>query len=153
MGNINVVSAERYVVVAETDCGHRKIFQILFSKKDGSLFVTFPYLKGCSARVGTLVMPKGVGYHEQFHVGKDFPVSAHLVKYSHHPSGQAHFSLTGKVRTTIKKDSMRLLNWPAIFLRHEYKDFRILSGLRKAKCLRVKDWSYLFHLSIRMLNQ
>lgn len=133
MNNINVISAERYVVVAETDCGDRKLFQILFSKKDGSLFVTFPYLKGFSVRVGTVLMPAGIGYHEQFCVGKNFPVSAHLVKYSHHPSGQAHFSLTNKVRTAIRKDSVPLSKLVGHIFTVRVQGFSHFEKLEKSK--------------------
>jgi len=53
-------------------------------------------------------LPAGKGAFEKLTVGENFPVTSHLVKYSHHPSGQAHFSLTGKVRTSIKKQSVPL---------------------------------------------
>jgi hypothetical protein len=35
-------------------------------------------------------------------------VTSHLVKYSHHPDGRAHFSQTGKIFTEIKKQSIAL---------------------------------------------
>ena len=35
-------------------------------------------------------------------------VASHLVKYSHHPDGRAHSSQHGKVRTEIKRQSVRL---------------------------------------------
>jgi hypothetical protein len=35
-------------------------------------------------------------------------VASHLVKYSHHPDGRAHFSQDGKVRTEIKRQSVPL---------------------------------------------
>ena len=37
-------------------------------------------------------------------------MSSHLVKYSHHPDGRAHFSQDGRVRTEIKKQSVPLDN-------------------------------------------
>jgi hypothetical protein len=35
-------------------------------------------------------------------------VTSHLVKYSHHPDGRAHFSQTGKIVTAIKRQSIAL---------------------------------------------
>jgi hypothetical protein len=35
-------------------------------------------------------------------------VTSHLVKYSHHPDGRAHFSQTGKIFTAIKRQSIAL---------------------------------------------
>ena len=105
---LNAYSAGRYVIAARVGNRKCKLFQIAFSKKDGSLFVTFPYLKGCIGRVGEITLPAGQNYFENFRITDEFPVTSHLVKYSHHPSGQAHFSLTGKVRTSILTESVPL---------------------------------------------
>jgi hypothetical protein len=35
-------------------------------------------------------------------------VTSHLVKYSHHPDGRAHFSQDGKILTAIKRQSIAL---------------------------------------------
>lgn len=108
MPSLNVFGAERYVVAALVNGSARKLFQIAFSKKDGSLFVTFPYLKGCGGRLGVVTIPKGSSYFDTFTVGQNFPATSHLPKYSHHPSGQAHFSLSGKVRTAAIKQAVPL---------------------------------------------
>lgn len=108
MPSINVFNSDRYIIVAEVNSESYKLFQIAFSNKDASLFVTFPYLKDCFGRAGLMKMPPGGSHFANFLVGDDFPVTSHLVKYSHHPSGRAHFSLTNKVRTSVKKDSVPL---------------------------------------------
>lgn len=108
MPAINVYSADRYVIAVEISGEKYKVFQIGFSPSDASLLVNFPYLKGCSGRLGVVKLRADQGSLEQLNVGSDFPVTSHLVKYSHHPSGQAHFSLTGKVKTSIKKQSVPL---------------------------------------------
>jgi len=41
-------------------------------------------------------------------VGDGFSVSTHFVKYSHHPSGVAQFSLTGKVKSVVRRTSASL---------------------------------------------
>lgn len=35
-------------------------------------------------------------------------VTSHLVKYAHHPDGEAHFSQTGKVLTQVRRRAMPL---------------------------------------------
>jgi hypothetical protein len=43
-------------------------------------------------------------------------IASHLVKYSHHPDGRAHFSQDGKVFTQIKRQSVALdQQWGHIF--------------------------------------
>ena len=80
--------------------------QITFSKKDGTLYVHFPYYAH-SQGIASLVTwipdnppPANLSLIEG---GK---VTSHLVKYSHHPDGRAHFSQDGKVYTSIKKQSL-----------------------------------------------
>jgi hypothetical protein len=109
MPAVNVYCADRYVIAANINGINHKIFQIAFSPSDASIYVTFPYLKGCLGRLGVVNLPRGQRTCKKLTVGHDFPVTSHLVKYSHHPSGQAHFSLTGKVKTSIKKQSVPLL--------------------------------------------
>lgn len=104
---LHVIQADRYVVVADLRDASFKLFQIAFSR-DASIFVTFPYLKGCGATMGIVTMPGGEAVFEHFEVGETFAVSSHLVKYAHHPSGRAHFSLTGKARTTGVRQSVPL---------------------------------------------
>ena len=108
MPAINVYCADRYVIAADFNGQKHKIFQIAFSPSDASLYVTFPYLEGCLGRLGVAKLPAGQGAFEKLTIGNDFPVTSHLVKYSHHPTGQAHFSLTGKVKTSVIKKSVPL---------------------------------------------
>ncbi len=108
MPKLNIYDANRYVIAANLQKNKVKLFQINFSKKDGSLFLMFPYLKGCPCRIGEIRLQKGIAVFENIRVGDNFPVSSHQVKYAHHTSGQAHFSLTGKVRNEIKTRSVAL---------------------------------------------
>lgn len=105
---INAYSAERYVISYRDDSVNTKIFQIAFSKSDGSIFVTLPYYKHGHGRLGQVTLSPALTYPGKLTVGSNFPVTSHYVKYTHHPSGRAHFSLSGKVRTEVGKRSVPL---------------------------------------------
>jgi len=105
---LNVLKGDRFVFVGELPGSSFKLFQIAFASSDGSLFVTFPYLKGCGVRMGEVTLPAGLREIKHFNVGESFATSSQLVKYAHHPSGQAHFSLDGRVRTTGIRQSVPL---------------------------------------------
>ena len=42
-GRLRFIAASRAVVVVSTSLAHYKVCQIVFSRRDGSVFVTFPY--------------------------------------------------------------------------------------------------------------
>jgi hypothetical protein len=107
---INAYTAERYVIACKSASIGVKLFQIAFAKSDASMFVTFPYYSDGLGRLGIVKLNPSMTYPTDLTVGESFPVTAHNVKYTHHPSGQAHFSLSGKVRTIIKKTSTKLQN-------------------------------------------
>ena len=52
MKNLHIYDAERYVIAASVNGNYHMLFQIMFSKKDGSLFACFPYLEDCGGRLG-----------------------------------------------------------------------------------------------------
>lgn len=101
-------SAKHYVVACEGRGVCAKLFQIGFTKSDASLFVTFPYYSGGHGSLGQVVLSPEMKYPGDLIVGESFSVTSHNVKYSHHPSGRAHFSLTGKVNTSVGKDAVPL---------------------------------------------
>lgn len=107
MPSIRAYTAERYVIGARTNNGTYKLFQISFGS-DSSIYVTFPYFLSAAGQFGKVNLDLGSGYGESVRIGDDFLASAHQVKYSHHPTGQAHFSLSGKVKSTIQKVSVPL---------------------------------------------
>src|SRR5712691_4530164 len=99
----SVLRSERFVISIE--CGERrhKVFQCQFAKRDGSVFISFPYFRHSEGLVSLASWPAGeVSSVVSLELGGR--VSSHLVKYSHHPDGRAHFSQDGKVLTVIKKD-------------------------------------------------
>jgi hypothetical protein len=103
----SVLRSERFVV--SIDCGARrhKVFQCQFAKRDGSVFINFPYFQHKEGIVSLVAWPGGRG-STVLSLEPGGRVSSHLVKYSHHPSGRAHFSQDGRVRTIIKKNAVPL---------------------------------------------
>lgn len=99
-------SADRVVIAVQNGSMRKKIFQINFKSRDGSLFVTVPYANLGAGRVGIIECPPGDPDSLSF--GENAPVTSHSVKYSHHPDGEAHFSLDGKVFTRIRRKAVPL---------------------------------------------
>lgn len=108
MINVRAYFAYKYVIAARTQTGRYKIFQIVLSEKDGSIYVTFPYFRSGGGTLGEVFLNSSITYPTNLIVGQNFAVTTHYVKYSHHPSGRAHFSLDGKVKTKVKKQSVPL---------------------------------------------
>jgi hypothetical protein len=107
-GNIDAIRAERVVCTVKIGDARWKVFQIFFGK-DRSLFITFPYYRH---REGLLcasgIPPTDALNPQQINLAIGGKVTSHLVKYSHHPDGRAHFSQTGKIVTAIKRQSIDL---------------------------------------------
>ncbi len=100
-----VFRAHRFVFALQLDGKERrKILQLVFDKADGSIYVAFPYFQ-----------------HRD------------LVKYTHHASGEALFSQTGKVRSLIRKQSVPLSEvYGHLFTVH-------IQGLRSFKVADARD--------------
>lgn len=108
MRRVKAYLAERYVIAVRTTNGARKLFQIVPSKNDGSLYITFPYYRHGGGQMGEVQLDANETYPSGLTVGDGFSVSTHYVKYSHHPSGLAQFSLSGKVKSSVRKASVPL---------------------------------------------
>lgn len=99
--------SERVVITVIAD-GHRhKIFQIVFAK-DGSFYVTFPYFGHTSGLLAEVKIEGPPGAQTVMDLADKGKVASHLVKYSHHTDGEAHFSQDGKVKTVIRRQSVPL---------------------------------------------
>lgn len=107
MVTLNAYNARRYVIAVRGADYASKLFQIAFGK-DGSLFVTLPYLKGFPGRLGVVNVPADHVDGASISFGNEAPVTSHLVKLSHHPSGTAHFSQDGKIHSSVRKEGMPL---------------------------------------------
>ncbi|NGO54103.1 hypothetical protein [Allomesorhizobium camelthorni] len=102
--NLSVLRSQQHIITVIHNSVRYKLFQILFSD-DGSMYVNFPYYRKTTGFAGKLQIPAGSVSH-QVNLTDCAKLTSHLVKYAHHLSGQAHFSLTGKVKTEIKKQSV-----------------------------------------------
>lgn len=106
-GNIEAIRSERIVCVVK-DVGLRvKAFQIVFGT-DRSLFITFPYFRHRTGILSSSSIPATGTRESQVNLEQGGKVTSHLVKYSHHTDGRAHFSQTGKIITAIKRQSIAL---------------------------------------------
>jgi len=131
---VRAYGSERYVVGAKTTHGSSKLFQIAFGS-DASLYVAFPYISAVPGQFGRVHLKpgEGSGAKTTIQTGPDFMATEHHVKYSHHPSGRAHFSLSGKVRPIIYRDAVPLHA-------HEGHLFTVmLQGLSKYSAATPKD--------------
>jgi hypothetical protein len=106
-GNIDAIRSDRVVCAVKSGDLRVKAFQVFFGE-DGSLFVTFPYFRHRVGLLSTSVIPANGQRQSQINLEDGGEVTSHLVKYSHHPDGRAHFSQTGKIVTAIKRQSIAL---------------------------------------------
>lgn len=105
--NIDAVRAERVVCTVRTGQLRVKAFQIVFHK-DGSFFISFPYFRHRTGLLSISSIPANGLRESQVNLELGGKVTSHLVKYSHHVDGRAHFSQDGKIFTTIKRQSVAL---------------------------------------------
>lgn len=104
--HLEAYGADRVVIGVRNNLFHKKIFQINFKSKDGSLFVSVPYANLGVGRLGLVNCPPG--NPDSITFGESAPATTHSVKYSHHPDGEAHFSLDGKIFTRVRKKAVPL---------------------------------------------
>lgn len=107
---------DRHVVVVQTPETARKIFQVQFQRRDGSLFLHFPYFASSEGFVSCVRRNPQTG---ELDLHSDAAVTSHRVKFVHHSDGRAHFSLTKKVQTSVLKHAVPLdrLAAPAFLIR------------------------------------
>lgn len=75
---------------------------------DGSVRVQWPYLAVEQGIVAEAEIPPGAGRSTRVHLRERGKFTSQLVKFSHHVSGVAHFSLTGRVKTDVRRRSFPL---------------------------------------------
>jgi hypothetical protein len=124
------ISSKSTVTVGAYDAEYQ-MCQVLFQKRDGSIFVSFPYAPATPGILSVISMPRRsepvtISLTER---GK---VTSHLVKFAHHPDGRVHFSQAGRIRTKVLSQSFPLegsggrvfqLNvyWPSAFKVFDFK--------------------------------
>jgi hypothetical protein len=105
--NVDAVRAERVVCTVRAGQLRVKAFQIVFHK-DGSFFISFPYFRHRTGLLSISSIPANSFRESQVNLEHGGRVTSHLVKYSHHIDGRAHFSQDGRIFTTIKRQSVAL---------------------------------------------
>lgn len=87
------------------DDSPRRIALVQFQQSDGSLFVQLPDFQASSGFVSTLDVTSSSAEAIETSFTESAETS-HLVKFSYHPDGRAHFSQTGKVQSRIGKSAI-----------------------------------------------
>lgn len=84
------------------------LFKLQFQKRDGSVLIHVPYLTESNGILSLCTFPPGVSHVKEISFIDNARVTSHLVKLSHHPDGNAHFSQDGKIFTKIRNQSTPL---------------------------------------------
>ena len=104
---VDAIRAERIVCTVRTGQLRVKAFQVVFHE-DGSFFISFPYFRHRTGLLSISTIPANGSRESQVNLEEGGKVTSHLVKYSHHVDGRAHFSQDGKIFTAIKRQSIAL---------------------------------------------
>jgi hypothetical protein len=99
---LRAIRSEKIILVTSFSNHRSKILQIIFWK-DGSIFIDFPFFSHSDGIVSLVTYPANANPPIDLSLLDGGKATSHLVKYSHHPDGKAHFSQDGKVFTKIKK--------------------------------------------------
>lgn len=105
--NVDAIRAERVVCTARAGSLRVKAFQVVFHK-DGGFFISFPYFRHRTGLLSISSIPPNGSRDLHVNLEHGGKVTSHLVKYSHHVDGRAHFSQDGKIFTAIKRQSVAL---------------------------------------------
>lgn len=101
-------SSENLAIAVVTSSAHRKIFQIAFQRRNGTLFVAFPYFRDAPGILSMATLKANQSFPANVDLKDGGKFTSHRVKYSHHPDGNAHFSQDGKIYTQIRRKSVPL---------------------------------------------
>jgi hypothetical protein len=105
---INPFAAGRFTVCAKMVDDFYKLFDVIFPTNSLAVYVNFPYFP-VSEGIAAVATVRGDGTASQeISLQEQGQLTSHLVKYSHHEDGRAHFSQDGKVRTVLRKQSAPL---------------------------------------------
>lgn len=100
--NLNIIREEEFTIRVVNKGEKYKIFKIKFYKKDGSIFLFFPYFKHSHGILSILKLPANIKNRQTLRFDEVGKITSHLVKYSHRPDGNVHFSLDKKIFTFKK---------------------------------------------------
>jgi hypothetical protein len=93
--------SRQFVFTAEANGVRSKIFSVFFFRELG-FFVHLGYFSPCHALLGCYTVGGSGSPRTTINLESGGKVSTHGFKYSHHASGEAHFSQSGQIRTEVK---------------------------------------------------
>jgi hypothetical protein len=107
---IRAARAEKFTIQIRGEAAGRprKLAKIFFSRRDGSVYLDFPYFERSDGIVAHVRLPAGLQYPRDISLVEGGKITSHLVKYAHHRDGEAHFSQTGRVVTLVRKKATPL---------------------------------------------
>lgn len=111
MTKIPCFKAEKFTITISTPTERYKILKLIFNRRDGSIFLSFPYFRDSKGIVSIGTVPRGANSID-VNLQNKGKVTSHLVKYSHHPDGTVLFSQDRRIFSKIKKQSKPLRNNP-----------------------------------------
>ena len=111
-GNLTYWASRRTVIGIGTPVAPLYVCQIVFNKRDGSVFVLFPHFRQRDGIATVVRLGDGGAARKSVSFTDEGKVTSHLVKYSHHPDGRVHFSQDAKVRTEIRRQAKFRLDGP-----------------------------------------
>jgi len=134
----------------------RRIAKVKFNH-DGSIYVFFPGFEKTEGVLCRARMIAGQSGQTTLDLTENGRVTAHLVKYAHHPDGEAHFSQDGKVKTEVRRKSVPLQKQRGHLFTIQIQNiqsFRLLPTPRKdqltlelpsnIRALKITGWRYPF---------
>jgi hypothetical protein len=124
-GPLIFISRQKTVVTVGTYDSEFSICQIVFNKKDGSIFLTVPYLRtsGGVLCVATFPADYQPGTPVTFSITENGKTTRRQAKFTHHPDGNTHFSQDGRMKTVIRRPSFPLDSIGTVFQLHIYRPY------------------------------
>jgi hypothetical protein len=107
LGRLKYFAAPTAVVCVGTPGDMRKVVHIAFDHRDGSVYIQTPYFKHGTHGLLRELDPISAGKSTTVEFMRGVRTSS-LVKLSHHPDGNVHFSQDGKVFRNNRRLSFRL---------------------------------------------
>jgi hypothetical protein len=99
--------ARAFNIIAASRGRLHKLLKLQFGS-DGSIYAMIPQFSHSDGIVARVNLTRGLSYPTDVQLPQFGKVTSHIVKYSHHPDGRAHFSQDGRVLTEIKRSAAPL---------------------------------------------
>jgi len=107
IGKLRVIAAQVTTITVGTRAAHFQVCQVRFDQ-DGSIFVQCPYFPGSNGILASLSQDPEAEGPINYDLTQGGKLTSHLVKLSHHPDGNVHFSQDGKILTVVRRKTFPL---------------------------------------------